>query len=345
MGGHPQAADARPNPRPGIRGHVRIANRVYDTLMMRWPWSPAAHRVIGWIIRDSWGWGRVWTRTPLEACQIAKATELHRTTVWDAIRDLVGAKLIKLGADDRARVNKCVLAGRYHGVAKSLRSQTATSSNGYATVAKPLRTRSQMATHLSSNDYAASPQVSDQSSVAEPYRHLKTFEDTKDSKKIASQSPAVRDGLTAPFDLHFPASPAFSGDVAPVGRQRTVPQRMWDEDCADVLAYWRARFNANGVDCSWAGLVIRECRRIGISPRWLIDQVPADHPNPRSRIMGYLRNKYPVPELPDQSRGHCTFEAWDSRPRRCQGPEGINIIGDVLAQMAKPKSKHARSRP
>jgi hypothetical protein len=61
--------------------------------------------------------------------------------------------------------------------------------------------------------------------------------------------------------------------------------------------------------------------------------------------MGYLHNRYPVPEIPDRDRSHCSFNAWDSRPRRCRGPKGTCTIGDVLAQLATPQSEHERSLP
>lgn len=259
---------------------------------------------------------------------IAEATGLHRGTVWEALRDLEKARFITIRCDGRMRVNKCALSGRYDAVCH----RQPLSSNDDTNVVKSRHTRRQTTTSASSNGDTPQPQESGAATVAGPYRHIQTVTDITDSKKkTATQSPATRGPSSEQPLGHVHAEPTSSsvrGDSS-AGR-RSLAQRVWDEDCGDVLRHWLARFEDKGANHSWAGLLIRECRRLGVGPRWLIDQVPVNHPSARSRIMGYLQNRYPVPEISDRDRSHCSFTAWDSRQRRCQGPRESAQSGTFL---------------
>ena len=328
--------------RSGIGGFVPISNRVYDGLMFRWPLSKAAHQVLSWIIRASWGWGRVWTRSALDVSSIVGVTGLHRTTVWDVLKILETQRYISNRKDGRVRVNRCVLASRYQVSNSFEQAPTVTPSNAYATVAKPLRTRSEKATHALPNGYSPSADLQQQHSLAEPYRHVQTMTDTTDKELTASQYPVTRDESSKASNREVSNITILTHVQESDGRGRSLAQRLRSADCRDVLSYWRDRFDDANSDYAWAGLIIKGCSTLSVSPIWLIDQVPLDHPNPRSRLMGYLNHTYPVPELPDRERRKHSFWAWSNRKRPEEVSDGIRSFAEVLAGITRVGSTDRR---
>jgi hypothetical protein len=325
-----------PEPRQDCAsGFVAIPNDVFETLMLRWPLSRAAHRVISWIVRNSWGWQKRWTRTRLEPREIAKATGLHRATVWEAIRDLKNNQFIDIGPDGKARVNKEAMSGRYTPAGKWASDQPPSGES--VAVAKRRQECRQMTTEVSPNDDSSAVDSQEVQRVADPYIHIHTSTDIN-----ISAAPASKDQDGKPQPSKEPAPDPGTGCLSTAGSpgRGSLARRMWDADCRDVLRHWDRRFPRVSLTIAQAGLVIKASREFSVSPIWLIDCVQIDHANPLSKLMGYIKRKYPLPEMPDQQRRFCTFHVWDMRPRQGIQPGEIKSIGDILSGLgAKDQSR------
>ena len=275
-------------------GFVRVPNRLWP-ILLRWSHSPAARKVFDWVIRETLGWRRAWSKDRFARSRVANDTGLNPTTVSKARRELEKAEYILLRSDGRVRINPRLLAA----------DDPATDVTETGDVAKRPRQCGETATPMWPNGHTKSAQQDAGQSITAPHRHKQTVTDIKNT----------------------PASPRLDNSLS-----KKIWAEDVSDVLAHWLRRFSPRPGKASKGASWAGKIIKGAQRLEVSPLWLIDQVPPDCRDPAAYLMGYVEGRYPVPEMSDGERRHHSFHAWDTRRRKCQGPGSVTSIKEIVAE-------------
>ena len=100
------------------------------------------------------------------------------------------------------------------------------------------------------------------------------------------------------------------------------------KDIRDVTDFWQAHFIGNGKEPpspSFVGKILVNCRRVGVSPTWLIGKIKPDHANAEAMALFYFKPGESLPSMTDAERRDNSYAAWERRDRG-----GGTLLGDVL---------------
>ena len=100
------------------------------------------------------------------------------------------------------------------------------------------------------------------------------------------------------------------------------------KDIRDITDFWQAHFIGNGKEPpspSFVGKILVNCRRVGVSPTWLIGKIKPDHANTEAMALFYFKPGESLPSMTDAERRDNSYAAWERRDRG-----GGTLLGDVL---------------